>query len=266
MKIPVCQADFDSKKIDKIARLVSKTAAADKIGLAMAKAILSVSLGYSDYHDLRESTCAGNLKFAGSPRQLNRAIAENVESRFSPGESNWIMCALESWGIHRLGIYSIKSPSLISNQLLDEISMRLNVHLGSQLPKRLSASLIRPGDSDTSERETVSKFLSKSLPPLIVMKDIAHEEINEIAPAECSCLHFELDSYRMLVKRGAIESEITQFMGLTPTQLEFLKAVSMEFDAQLNVEIPAFLRRYGFNPNQLPAPTFHSLAGINLFD
>lgn len=252
MKIQVCQADFDTNKIDKISRLVSKTAQSEKIGLSKAKEILSICLGYADYHDLHKSVCQNEPKFGGSPRQLNRSITENVESSFSAGEANWIFRALESWGIDRLAIYSVKSPSMVSSQLLDEISVRLSHHLGTQLPRRLWAmSCATHANSSASDGETILQVLSTCLPPLIVVKDIAHTEINDFAPPGFSVNFFELDSYRMLIKKGAVESDITEFMGLTQAQLEYLQAASKEFDAQLNITVPAFLRRYGMSPRQI---------------
>jgi hypothetical protein len=258
MKIPVCKADFDNQAITKIARLVSKTSHSEKIGLSKAKEVLAIALGYKDYHDLNKSICEDDPSPIGSPGQIKRAIADNVATRFTPDLSHSILSSLEYWGIHRLRIFTVSQQSTLPSEVIKDISRKVSVCLGQHLGRRLSMSKPLPAGA-------VADYLSRSLPPLFVVKDLVHEEINDTTPDEYSCLPFLLNEYRMLVKQGGNETTVQRSINLEPVKIAFLRAVSMEFDSQLAVDIPAFLARYGLS-QQKPRLNFHDLPGFKLFD
>ena len=265
MKIPVCKADFDNQAIAKIARLVSKTSHSEKIGLSKAKEVLSMALGYKDYHDLNKSICEDDPSPIGSPDQIKRAIADNVATRFTPDLSHSILSSLEYWGIHRLRVFTVSQQSTLPSDVIKDISRRVSVCLGQHLARRLSMAKPLPAGSDSAEPLKVAEYLSRSLPPLFVVKDLVHEEINETAIDEYACPPFLLNEYRMLVKQGGNETAVQRSISLKPEKIAFLRAVSMEFDSQLAVDIPAFLARYGLS-QQKPRLNFHDLPGFKLFD
>lgn len=246
MKIPVCKADFDDQAIAKIARLVSKTSQSEKIGLSKAKEVLAMSLGYKDYHDLNKSICQNDPPHVGSPDQIKRAIAENVASRFAPDLAYGILSSLEYWGLHRLRAFTAPQPSPLPSEVIKDISQRVSSCLGQHLGRRLSMGKPNVNEAlGASQAPTVAQYLSKSIPPLLVVKDLVHEEINEMIPEEYACPFYVLNEYRMMAKKGMSESDIRALIDLEPLKLAFLQTVSMEFEAQLAIDIPTFLARYG---------------------
>ncbi|WP_338923760.1 hypothetical protein V0M98_36750 (plasmid) [Pseudomonas silesiensis] len=264
MKIPVCKADFDDQAIAKIARLVSKTSHSEKIGLSKAKEVLSISLGYKDYHDLNKSICQNDPPHAGSPDQIKLSIAENVASRFAPDLTPGILSSLEYWGLHRLRVFTVPQRPHLPSEVIEDISQRVRSSLGQHLGRRLS--MAKPsGDQALGASQTVAQYLTKSLPPLLVVKDLVHEEINEMISPEYASPFFVLNEYRMMAKKGVSGSDIRTLLNLEPLRLDFLEAVSTEFEAQLAVDIPTFLARYGLR-QQNAGLTFHDLASTNLFD
>lgn len=265
MKIPVCKADFDNQAIGKIARLVSKTSHFEKIGLSKAKEVLSIALGYKDYHDLNKSICQDDPPHVGSPEQIKQAISDNVATRFAPDLTHGILASLEYWGLHRLRVFTVPQQSHLPSDVIKDISRKVSVFLGQHLGRRLSMAKPFPAGSDSADPLTVAEYLSSSLPPLFVFKDLLHQEMNEETTDEYACLPFLLNEYRMLVKQGDNETAVQRSISLEPAKIAFLRAVSMEFDTQLAVDIPAFLARYGLS-QQKPALNFHDLPGFKLFD
>ena len=264
MKIPVCKADFDNQAIAKIARLVSKTSHSEKIGLSKAKEVLSIALGYKDYHDLNKSICQDDPPHVGSPEQIKHAISDNVATRFAPDLTHGILASLEYWGFHRLRIFAVPQQSDLPSEVIQDISQRVRSSLGQHLGRRLS--MAKPsGDEALGASQTVAQYLTKSLPPLLVVKDLVHTEINEMISPEYACPFFVLDEYRMMAKKGLSGSDIRSLINLEPLKLDFLEAVSTEFEAQLAVDIPTFLARYGMR-QQSAGMTFHDLTRPNLFD
>lgn len=264
MKIPVCKADFDNQAIAKIARLVSKTSHSEKIGLSKAKEVLSKALGYKDYHDLNKSICQDDPPHVGSPDQIKHAISDNVATRFAPDLTHGILASLEYWGLHRLRVFTVPQQSDLPSEVIQDISQRVRSSLGQHLGRRLS--MAKPsGDEALGASQTVAQYLTKSLPPLLVVKDLVHTEINEMISPEYACPFFVLDEYRMMAKKGLSGSDIRSLINLEPLKLDFLEAVSTEFEAQLAVDIPTFLARYGMR-QQSAGMTFHDLTRPNLFD
>ena len=266
MKIPVCKADFDDQAIAKIARLVSKTSQSEKIGLSKAKEVLAMSLGYKDYHDLNKSICQNYPPHVGSPDQIKRAIAENVASRFAPDLAYGILSSLEYWGLHRLRAFTAPQPSPLPSEVIKDISQRVSSCLGQHLGRRLSMGKPNVNEAlGASQAPTVAQYLSKSIPPLLVVKDLVHEEINEMIPPEYACPFFVLNEYRMMAKKGVSGSDIRTLINLEPLKLDFIEAVSAEFEAQLAVDIPTFLARYGLR-QQGQSISFNDLTSHKLFD
>lgn len=264
MKIPICKADFDSQAIAKIARLVSKTSHSEKIGLSKAKEILSMALGYKDYHDLNKSICKDDPPHAGSPDQIKHAISNNVAARFPPDLSNSILASLEYWGLHRLRVFTAPQQSHLPAEVIRDIFQKVRSSLGQHLGRRLS--IAKPSaDLSLGASQTVAQYLTKSLPPLLVVKDLVHEEINEMTSPEYASPFFVLNEYRMMAKKGVSASDIRTLINLEPLRLDFLEAVSTEFEAQLAVDIPTFLARYDLR-QQSAGLTFHDLDSTNLFD
>lgn len=264
MKIPVCKSDLDGQAISKIARLVSKTSHSEKIGLSKAKEVLSMALGYKDYHDLNKSICQEDPPHVGSPDQIKRAISENVAASFSPDLTHGILASLEYWGLHRLRVFTVPQQSHLPSDVIKDISHRVRSSLGQHLGRRLS--MTKPsGYEALGASQTVAQYLMKSLPPLHVVKDLVHEEINEMIPPEYACPFFLLNEYRMMLKQGVSGSDIRTSTNLEPLKLDFLEAVSAEFEAQLAVDIPTFLARYGLCQQGVRLG-FHNLNTPNLFD
>lgn len=264
MKIPVCKADFDNQAIAKIARLVSKTSHSEKIGLSKAKEVLSIALGYKDYHDLNKSICQDDPPHVGSPEQIKHAISDNVATRFAPDLTHGILASLEYWGLHRLRIFAVPQQSDLPSEVIQDISQRVRSSLGQHLGRRLS--MAKPSaDQAFGASQTVAQYLTKSLPPLLVVKDLVHEEINGMISPKYASPFFVLNEYRMMAKKGVSGSDIPTLVNLEPLRLNFLEAVSTEFEAQLAVDIPTFLARYDLS-QQSAGLTFHDLASTNLFD
>ncbi len=237
MKIPVYKADFDNKVFSKITRLVSKTMNSEKISLSGAQEILSKVLGYASYHDLQQSVLQVDAIHFGTRDEINCAINLNARASFAHLSEAAISDLVQSWGLHRLQVFSSSPHSAIPGNVQNQIALSMHMHLRHQLHRRLSAN------NDLPDGFTVAQHLAKGLPPLFVYKDMAHEEMNQEFEAEYTCSHFELDDYRMLIKKGATEKEARLSMRLDPIKVDFLEAVSAAFDSALNVDIPAFLGR-----------------------
>jgi hypothetical protein len=265
MKIPVCKADFDNQAIAKIARLVSKTSHSEKIGLSKAKEVLAMSLGYKDYHDLNKSICQDDPPQVGSPDQIKHAIAENVASRFAPDLTHGILSSIEYWGLYRLRVFTAPQPPPLPSDVIKDISQRVSSCLGQHLGRRLSMAKPVDGALGSPQTTTVAQYLSRSIPPLLVVKDLVHEEINEVIAEEYACPFFVLNQYRMMAKKGVSGSDIRTLINLEPLKLDFIEAVSAEFEAQLAVDIPTFLARYGLR-QQGQSISFNDLTSHKLLD